>query len=112
VADRHRNEFLAMLAHELRNPLAPICNALRLIQMQLPQKNTIRGTLGIMERQVEVLVRLSTRPGTAPPHGGRERHRMPSLTAPLAPSPLKSYNGLRRNYSRKSRPGVTLREKP
>ena len=31
-ADRHKNEFLATLAHELRNPLAPITNALELIK--------------------------------------------------------------------------------
>ena len=33
-ADRHKNEFLAMLAHELRNPLAPIKNAVELLRMQ------------------------------------------------------------------------------
>ena len=31
-ADRRKNEFLAMLAHELRNPLAPISNAVRALQ--------------------------------------------------------------------------------
>ena len=34
-ADRHKDEFLAMLAHELRNPLAPIRNAVQLMRMDL-----------------------------------------------------------------------------
>jgi PAS domain S-box-containing protein len=58
-ADRRKNEFLAMLAHELRNPLAPICNALQLVQLQ--SKNREEGTRQpweIIERQVEALVRL------------------------------------------------------
>jgi len=33
-ADRHKDEFLAMLAHELRNPLAPILNAVQLMRMK------------------------------------------------------------------------------
>src|SRR6185437_5919018 len=33
-ADRHKDEFLAMLAHELRNPLAPILNAVQLMRMR------------------------------------------------------------------------------
>jgi signal transduction histidine kinase len=32
-ADRRKNEFLAMLAHELRNPLAPISNATRALRL-------------------------------------------------------------------------------
>ncbi len=54
---RRKNEFLATLAHELRNPLSPIKNAVQLMSlMQLDgEVNDLRET---MERQVEQLVRL------------------------------------------------------
>jgi PAS domain S-box-containing protein len=57
-ADRQKNEFLATLAHELRNPLAPIRNSLnilRLIRGDVPETERVRET---MERQVNHLVRL------------------------------------------------------
>jgi PAS domain S-box-containing protein len=54
-ADRRKDEFLAMLAHELRNPLAPISNALQLIR--LPGSD-VRQACEMMERQVEYMVRL------------------------------------------------------
>lgn len=58
-ADRRKDEFLAMLAHELRNPLAPIRNALHLIRLSDPQPTeTVRESYDLMERQVEHLVRL------------------------------------------------------
>jgi signal transduction histidine kinase/CheY-like chemotaxis protein len=57
-ADRKKDEFLATLAHELRNPLAPIRNALQLLKAQ----GAIRGELGlsrdIIERQVMQMARL------------------------------------------------------
>ncbi len=58
VADRQKNEFLAMLAHELRNPLAPISNGLQLLRMPQVDSNTIEQTTAMMERQVFHLVRL------------------------------------------------------
>jgi PAS domain S-box-containing protein len=57
--DRLKDEFLAMLAHELRNPLAPIRNALELIRLEAPhQPPAARENWGIIERQVTHLVRL------------------------------------------------------
>ncbi len=56
-ADRRKDEFLAMLAHELRNPLTPIRNALHLLQS--PAAADRMGQVrDLMERQVEHLTRL------------------------------------------------------
>jgi PAS domain S-box-containing protein len=57
-ADRRKDEFLATLAHELRNPLAPIRNAVQLLKLMpqdAPQSGTARE---IIERQVQHMVRL------------------------------------------------------
>jgi signal transduction histidine kinase/ActR/RegA family two-component response regulator len=56
-ADRRKNEFLAMLAHELRNPLAPIRNAVRILQLA-GGDDTIQSVSETMERQVNQLVRM------------------------------------------------------
>ena len=55
-ADRRKDEFLATLAHELRNPLAPIRNALRLLQ--IGDEHSAVDAVQIMERQLRQLVRL------------------------------------------------------
>ena len=57
-ADRRKDEFLAMLAHELRNPLAPIRNALHLIHMAEDPEEAVRRMYPVMERQLNQLVRL------------------------------------------------------
>ncbi len=57
-ADLKKDEFLATLAHELRNPLAPIRNALEIIRMAGDKPETIERARAIMERQVGQLVRL------------------------------------------------------
>ena len=57
-ADRRKDEFLATLAHELRNPLAPIRNGLQVLQIAKPGSDPARQALSIMERQVLHLVRL------------------------------------------------------
>lgn len=54
-ADRRKDEFLAMLAHELRNPMAPIQTGLDLLTLELPQPNQ---TVAIMREQFGHLVRL------------------------------------------------------
>lgn len=56
-ANRNKDEFLAMLGHELRNPLSPICNALQLMRMDLASTN-MEELLAMMERQVGHLLRL------------------------------------------------------
>ncbi|MDI1484186.1 response regulator [Polyangium sp. y55x31] len=59
-ADRRKDEFLAMLAHELRNPLAPILNAATIVRYKtvaLADTN-VQGACVIIERQVTTLSRL------------------------------------------------------
>jgi PAS domain S-box-containing protein len=57
-ADRRKDEFLATLAHELRNPLAPIRNSLEILKMPRIDAGIARQTREMMERQVHHLVRL------------------------------------------------------
>ena len=57
-ADRRKDEFLAMLAHELRNPLAPIGAAAELLQMMNPNDERVWQTSRIIGRQVEHMTHL------------------------------------------------------
>ena len=57
-ADRRKDEFIAMLAHELRNPLAPIVNALRAIRSPDVARDQVEGAAEVMQRQVDHLIRL------------------------------------------------------
>ncbi len=57
-ADRRKDEFLATLAHELRNPLAPILNAIEILRMQPDSPKVLDTARGRIERQVGQLVRL------------------------------------------------------
>ncbi len=57
-ADRRKDEFLAMLAHELRNPLAPIRNSLNILRLISHRDPTIEHVGQMMERQVNHMVRL------------------------------------------------------
>jgi PAS domain S-box-containing protein len=58
-ADRHKDEFLATLAHELRNPLAPLRNGLEAMRIAGSEDPVaLAQARGIMERQVEQMVRL------------------------------------------------------
>ncbi len=56
-SDRRKDEFLAMLAHELRNPLAPVRNALHLVRATADD-GVRDNALAVMERQLGHLVRL------------------------------------------------------
>jgi PAS domain S-box-containing protein len=57
-ADRHKDEFLATLAHELRNPLAPIRNAIHLLGAIGPPDDRLQRLKEMIERQVAHMVRL------------------------------------------------------
>jgi PAS domain S-box-containing protein len=57
-ADRRKNEFLAILAHELRNPLAPISNAARALRMGGGEGEGLRSASEMLERQVKQMSRL------------------------------------------------------
>jgi signal transduction histidine kinase/CheY-like chemotaxis protein len=58
AADRRKTEFLATLAHELRNPLAPIRTALALLQDHRRDAQSAARQLDLMRRQVDHMVRL------------------------------------------------------
>jgi PAS domain S-box-containing protein len=57
-ADRRKDEFLATLAHELRNPLAPIRNSLHIFRLAGVQDPTVARVTEMMERQVGHMVRM------------------------------------------------------
>jgi len=57
-ADRRKDEFLAILGHELRNPLAPLLNAVQILKLQPNEEPRHTKALQIMERQVGQLTRL------------------------------------------------------
>jgi CheY-like chemotaxis protein/nitrogen-specific signal transduction histidine kinase len=57
-ADRRKDDFLAMLAHELRNPLAPIRNSLYVLEVSPHDAQIVEEMRDIMRRQIEHLVRL------------------------------------------------------
>ena len=57
-ADRHKDEFLAMLAHELRNPLAPMLNAVQLMRMKPVTDQQLSWSRDVIERQLAHLTRL------------------------------------------------------
>ncbi|MGE5171862.1 MAG: response regulator, partial [Rudaea sp.] len=56
--DQRKNEFLAMLAHELRNPLAPISNAVHIMRVSEDDLGKIAWARELIARQLKQLVRL------------------------------------------------------
>ena len=57
-SSRRKDEFLAMLSHELRNPLAPIRNALEVIRLVAPPEPKLAWAADVTDRQVRQLTRL------------------------------------------------------
>jgi two-component system CheB/CheR fusion protein len=57
-ANRRKDEFLATLAHELRNPLAPIRNAVQILHLKGPLDRELQWARAVIERQVQLLARL------------------------------------------------------
>ena len=57
-ANRRKDEFLAMLAHELRNPLAPIVNTLHVLRLDEMLTTEQRKGLELIDRQAKHLIRL------------------------------------------------------
>jgi len=57
-ADRRKDEFLATLGHELRNPLSPLVTGLELLKLAMPTDLTVTRTVAVMQRQASHLVRL------------------------------------------------------
>jgi PAS domain S-box-containing protein len=57
-ADRRKDEFLATLAHELRNPLAPISNAVQILTLRGDDPAVVAQTSELMDRQVRQMGRL------------------------------------------------------
>jgi signal transduction histidine kinase/ActR/RegA family two-component response regulator len=57
-ADRRKNEFLAILAHELRNPLAPIRNTLQILKLKCPPDPDLQQAQQVIERQVQQMTRM------------------------------------------------------
>ncbi|KQS26642.1 hypothetical protein ASG33_18910 [Dyadobacter sp. Leaf189] len=57
-ADRRKDEFMAMLGHELRNPLAPIRNVIHILKMTHGHDQSLTSSLEMLSRQVDHMVRL------------------------------------------------------
>ena len=57
-ADRRKDEFLATLAHELRNPLAPVRNAVEILRMKGPDIPELHWARDIIDRQTQAMARL------------------------------------------------------
>jgi PAS domain S-box-containing protein len=57
-ADRQKDEFLATLSHELRNPLAPVRNSLEVMKRASGNHSLVEQARGTMERQIRQMVRL------------------------------------------------------
>jgi PAS domain S-box-containing protein len=57
-ADRGKNEFIAILAHELRNPLAPIRNAVEILNLKRSPSHEQQWALDVIDRQVRQMTRL------------------------------------------------------
>jgi signal transduction histidine kinase/CheY-like chemotaxis protein len=57
-SDRRKDEFLATLAHELRNPLAPVRNAIHILRARMPSAPELQWARDVIDRQVTQMARL------------------------------------------------------
>jgi PAS domain S-box-containing protein len=57
-SDRRKDEFLATLAHELRNPLAPVRNAVQILHMKAPDPPELQWATQVIDRQIQTMTRL------------------------------------------------------
>lgn len=57
-ADRHKDQFLAMLSHELRNPLAALTTAAHVLRVAAPDDARMKSVQGVIDRQTRHMVRL------------------------------------------------------
>ena len=57
-ADQRKDQFLAMLAHELRNPLAPISNAVQIMQLEGPNGPNFEWSIEVIEDQIKHMTRM------------------------------------------------------
>jgi PAS domain S-box-containing protein len=57
-SDRRKNEFLATLAHELRNPLAPVRYAVKVLDVKGPETPHLRWAVALIDRQIQHMARL------------------------------------------------------
>ena len=95
AADRRKNEFLAMLAHELRTPLAPISHAARALRMGGSDKATVRAACEMLERQMGQMARLVD-----------DLLDMSRITRGKIELPARSALSWRQSFTRPSRPCV------
>jgi signal transduction histidine kinase len=57
-ADRRKNEFLAVLSHELRNPLAPMRNAVDILKLKIPPESELQFAQDVIDRQIQQMSRI------------------------------------------------------
>ena len=58
ITSRYKDEFLATLAHELRNPLAPLRNAVQILNLRVPRAPETSSALAVIDRQLRQMTRL------------------------------------------------------
>ena len=96
-ADRRKNEFLAMLAHELRNPLAPLSNAVQAIRLRAPgDEKTVAIATDILERQIRQMSRLvnDLLDASRISRGKIELHRAPIALRPIIEQAIETMRPL------------------
>jgi len=71
LADRRKDEYLALLAHDLRNPLAPIANAMAMLRVMERDMPALLDLRQVVERQLDKLRRLASEMSEAAHAGHR-----------------------------------------